>query len=218
MPAQTFETDYVILRKTPFQDSSLIVSGISSGFGRLDFLLKGARSVSRRRFPEAELFREFHVIFREAKSAEGLSSMLSCDPAGRHDGIAEKPDHYVSACAYASFLLRNTKPMLAVPDTYRAFSVLLSRLEREPESEPWISLAKFVFLYENGFVPQNGDGGSEAEEESGLSASIRKLMTLALDPEHVLPPDVKGFWRRFRVWIDNLSSWNGLEKTSAQRS
>ena len=217
MPAPTVETDYVILRKTPFQDSSLIVSGISSGFGRLDFLLKGARNVRRRQFPEAELFREFHVIFREAKSAEGLSSMVSCDPAGRHDGIAEKPDHYLSACTFAAFLLRNTKPMLAVPDTYRAFSVLLSRLERETESEPWISLAKFAFLHENGFVPQSGDGG-DAEEESGHGASVRKLMTLALDPEHVLPPDNKGFWRRFKIWIDNLSAWNGLEKASPQRS
>ena len=41
------KTTYIILRKIPFQDSSLIVSGLSPEFGRLDFLLRGARGTAR---------------------------------------------------------------------------------------------------------------------------------------------------------------------------
>jgi len=210
MASVSLETEYILLRKIPFQESSLIVSGISPGYGRLDFLLKGARNVRKRQFPEAELFREFHVIFREAKNADGLSTMVSYDPVAAHDGIAENPDHYVSACAFAAFLLRNTRPMLAMPDTCRAFSTMLTRLEREKDSDPWIPLAKFAFLYENGFLPQNEPG--VADGPASHAASVQKLMTLALDPDHVLPPDTKGFWRRFRIWIDNLTAWNGLDK------
>ena len=45
------KTTYIILRKIPFQDSSLIVSGLSPEFGRLDFLLRGARGTGAKKFP-----------------------------------------------------------------------------------------------------------------------------------------------------------------------
>lgn len=207
MANESVSGEYMILRKIPFQESSLIVAGISPEYGRLDFLLKGARSIRKRQFPEAELFREFRVIFREAKNTNGLSTMISCDPICRHDAIAAKPEHYLAACSCAAYFLRHTKPMLAIPDSYRALSHLLTRLEGSSETEPWISLAKFVFLYENGFVPL--DGGST--QETGTS-SIQRLLSLAMMDSCDLPPDKNGFWSRFRVWIDNLSAWHGLEK------
>jgi Recombination protein O N terminal. len=39
----THKTSYIILWKIPFQETGLIVSGFSEEYGRLDFLLKGAR-------------------------------------------------------------------------------------------------------------------------------------------------------------------------------
>ena len=45
------KTFYIILRKIPYQESSLIVSGLSPDFGRLDFLLKGARGTGAKKFP-----------------------------------------------------------------------------------------------------------------------------------------------------------------------
>ena len=61
------KTTYIILRKIPFQDSSLIVSGLSPEFGRLDFLLRGARGTGAKKFPYAELFRELAIEFRPPK-------------------------------------------------------------------------------------------------------------------------------------------------------
>ena len=46
MSAGTFKTRYMILRKTPFRDTSLVVAGVSADYGRLDFVLKGARAIS----------------------------------------------------------------------------------------------------------------------------------------------------------------------------
>ena len=43
MPArQPCDTNCILLRKTPFQESSLVIAAITAGYGRVDFLLKGA--------------------------------------------------------------------------------------------------------------------------------------------------------------------------------
>ncbi|MBO5959579.1 MAG: recombination protein O N-terminal domain-containing protein [Lentisphaeria bacterium] len=193
-------TSYILLRKTPFQESSLIVSGLSPDFGRIDFLLKGAKLVSKKKFPEAELFREFQVIFREARNAEGLANLISAEPVAAHDGIASNPDHYIAACNFAAFLLRNTKPMLPVPLSFRAFQLLLNRLEKSRTAEPWLSLARYAFLYENGLVPQ----GEDVRQE--------RLLAIATEPEIQIPDDRNDFWKRFVVWVDNLCDWNQLRK------
>lgn len=188
----------IILRKTPFQESSLIVAGISPDYGRVDFLLKGARSVHKRKFPEAELFREFQIQFREAKNADGLANLVSADLCGIHDSISEQVEHYIAACSCASFLLKHTRPMLAVPDSYQAFVVLLQRLATEKNAEPWCSLAKFVFLYENGFVPKDDE-------------ATQRLLQFALTPDAVLPEERRDWWLKFENWVENLIVWHGLK-------
>lgn len=199
MPArQPCDTNCILLRKTPFQESSLVISAITAGYGRVDFLLKGARTVGKRKFPEAELFREFHVIFREAKNADGLASIIECEPVAQHDAIAEKTEHYMAACSCAAFYLKNTKPMLPVPESYQAFRTMLLRMEKEKEIEPWASLARYVLLNENGFVP--------------ASPQADRLLKLALDPDMIPPEDHNSFWNRFKNWIDNLCLWSGIEK------
>ena len=62
------KTAYIILRKIPFQESGLIVSGLSPEFGRLDFLLKGVRDTGAKKFLYAELFRELSIEFRPPRT------------------------------------------------------------------------------------------------------------------------------------------------------
>ena len=58
----------------------------------------------------------------------------------------------------------------------------------------------YAFLYENGLVPQ----GEEAQQE--------RLLAYATDPHRKIPEDKNDFWKRFRIWIDNLCTWNQLRK------
>lgn len=202
-PAQT--TRYLLLRKTPFRETSLVVSGISPDFGRIDFVMKGARAVGRRHFPEAELFREFTVLFREAKNSATLAALLNCELTAFHDAVSERPANYLAACSCGEFFLRNTRPMLAVPESFQAFQILLTRLEKETSPEPWRSLARFAFLHENGFIPAD----PETENSPGV---IEKLLALSRDPARKISADRTGYWRRFQEWIDSLCVFHGLEK------
>lgn len=202
-PAES--TRYLLLRKTPFRETSLVVSGISPDFGRIDFVIKGARTVEKRHFPQAELFREFNILFREAKETTTLSTLLHCELTSFHDRVAERTGNYLAACSCGDFFLRNTRPMLAVPVSYQAFQTLLVRLEKKASPEPWRSLALFAFLHENGFVSMD----PEKQEEPDVT---RKLLALSLDPDLAPPTDRTGYWRRFQEWIDSLCVFHGLKK------
>ena len=121
----TEKTTYIILRKIPFQESSLIVSGLSPEFGRLDFLLRGARGTGAKKFPYAELFRELAIVFRPPREhASTLCSLTAHEPVASFDAIALRTGNYLAVCDYAAFLLKHTKPMLEAPETFRALETL----------------------------------------------------------------------------------------------
>ena len=88
MSAGSFKTRYMILRKTPFRDTSLVVAGISADHGRLDFVLKGARAIGKRQFPTADVFREFLLEFRPSRRPDSMPSLVALDLVADHDGIA----------------------------------------------------------------------------------------------------------------------------------
>ena len=118
------ETVCLILRHTPFQESSLIVSGISPDAGRLDFLLKGARGLGKKKFPELGLFREVALKYRPPERSSTLFSVREIEQRTIFDSIANHTENYLTACDLSAFLQANTRPMLETPQTYRAFLCL----------------------------------------------------------------------------------------------
>ena len=152
MSAGSFKTRYMILRKTPFRDTSLVVAGISADYGRLDFVLKGARAIGRTQFPTADVFREFLLEFRPARRAESMPSLVSMDLTASHDGIAQSMDCYLAACSFAAETLRRAQPMLEMPLAWQAFSVMLTRMERTLSPKTPLMLARLAVLREHGFL------------------------------------------------------------------
>lgn len=152
MIAGSFKTRYMILRKTPFRDTSLVVAGISTDHGRLDFVLKGARAIGRKQFPTADVFREFLIEFRPSRRAESMPTLVSMDLIASHDGIAQSMDCYLAACSFAAETLRRSQPMLEMPLTWQAFSVMLTRMERSFSPKIPLMLARLAVLREHGML------------------------------------------------------------------
>ena len=188
-------TDYMILRRTPYMESSLIVSGISPDFGRLDFLLRGARKTGRKNFPFACLFRELSIEFRLPRGESTLSSLQSHEPLRSHDDLALAPETYLAACDIASFLLRNTRFQLPVPRTFRALSNMFARAGTERNAFPWLPYAQLVFLHENGFV------SAPPEKEKILCA----VFDFAEGRTDAPPPFSDRYLTLFTAWIRALS-------------
>ena len=152
MSAGSFKTRYMILRKTPFRDTSLVVAGISADHGRLDFVLKGARAIGKKQFPTADVFREFRIEFRPSRRAESMPSLVSMDLTAAHDGIAQSMDCYLAACAFAAETLRRAQPMLEMPLAWQAFSVMLTRMDRTLTPKIPLMLARLAVLREHGML------------------------------------------------------------------
>ena len=152
MSTGSFKTRYMILRKTPFRDTSLVVAGISADHGRLDFVLKGARAIGRKQFPTADVFREFLIEFRPSRRTESMPTLVSMDLTASHDGIAQSMDCYLAACSFAAETLRRAQPMLEMPLTWQAFSVMLTRMERTFSPKIPLMLARLAVLREHGML------------------------------------------------------------------
>ena len=152
MSSGSFKTRYMILRKTPFRDTSLVVAGISPDYGRLDFVLKGARAIGKKQFPSADVFREFQLEFRPSRRTDSMPSLVSLDLTASHDGIAQSMDCYLAACSFAAETLRRAQPMLEMPLTWQAFSVMLTRMERTLAPKIPLMLARLAVLREHGML------------------------------------------------------------------
>lgn len=198
------KTDYIILRKTPYQETSLIVNGLSPDFGRLDFLLKGACGTGAKKFPYAGLFRELAIEFRETTGSSTLFHMKSHEPKACFDAIANRPENYLKACDYARFLLKHTHSMLELPLTYRALLVLLRRLAGPVEGTFPVSAAKLVFLQESGFVPEAGAG------DPGRASALEALLEYALTGDCPAPPFSEEYRKRLIQWTDALCVYHDL--------
>jgi len=192
MSAGTFKTRYMILRKTPFRDTSLVVAGISADHGRLDFVLKGARAIGKKQFPTADVFREFLLEFRPSRRADSMPSLVSLDFTAAHDGIAQSMDCYLAACAFASETLRRAQPMLEMPLAWQAFSVMLTRMERTLSPEIPLMLARLAVLREHGFL-----SGAVPYPEL-----VTPLFRCAVDAEAPWPEPDETALNRIIGWIE----------------
>ena len=197
MKQELWKSDYIILRKIPFQESSLIVSGLSPAFGRLDFLLKGARSQHGKKFPYAGLFRVMSVEFREKQSSSTLYYLKNHHPVRNFDGIAGNLEHYLAVCEYAAFLLKHTRSMLELPLTYQALLCGLSRLCSGNGTLFDLAAAKLVFLYEYGLVPEAPSGNS--------GRTLEILLEYALNRNQSAPEFREEYKVRLMEWIRELA-------------
>ena len=132
--ADFLSTRLLILRKTPYSDTSLVVAGVSPEAGQLHFLVRGARRIGKRQFPLADLFRELAIQYRPGRG--DLYSWHSAELVEDFSAVAQQPARFEAACRLARFALANLHAGIAQPRCYLALTVALRRLAAEPAGGP----------------------------------------------------------------------------------
>lgn len=203
------KTNFIVLRKTPYQESGLVVAGLSPDYGRVDLIVKGARAIGRKKFPIYELFRELAIQFREPGSGSSLALPRSAEALENFDGVTANPDAYLTACDFAAFLLRHSRHMLECHASYCAFKTMLSRLAKaELEPKRAAALAKLSFLQEAGLLPDgidDGQGGDSAKQ----SLLLQELLQSGAG--EIPPPAMSpAYWLKLSNWVDALAAYHGL--------
>jgi DNA repair protein RecO len=197
-------TDYIILRKTPYKETSLILAGISRKLGRSDLLVKGALKTSSKKLPAIDLFRE--ITISVAPEKQGLHPVYSAELVSNFDNVADNRGRFETACGLSRFLLSNLYSGIPAPATYNALKTALeSLINIETNCFFHLSLVKLIFLKEHGMLPEINPG-QRAEEaellENLLNAAAGKTPLPALTDEYM---------EKIAAWTDNICRFNELK-------
>ena len=190
---------YIILRKTPYRETSLVVAGISRS-GRIDLLVRGARKTAAKNLPAIDLFREIEVNVDPAK--DGLQPVYSAELVSSFDDIAMNSRSYLDACEISRFILRNSHPGVSAPASYASVKTAFEALSTSGEIA-YSPLVKLIFLEEHGLLPEIPEG-RESERvllNQLLNAGKGSNPMPEIDPEYM---------KKIAEWIETLCNYNEL--------
>lgn len=197
-------TNIIVLRKTHYSESSLIISALSAEFGRLDFIVRGAKRIEKRKFPQVDLFRELNVVFRE--SSREMHGITEAELVREHDRIASSIENYRTAHEIASFVLRNSHPGIQCQKLYLALRnsfALLCSGEAHPQTA---AILKLVYLHENGLLGTHGHADeAEKKRQRGLRIIIRDIIV-----KNSITPFTQQYWNSLSEWLDAMCRYHGL--------
>jgi recombinational DNA repair protein (RecF pathway) len=195
-------TNIIILRKTPYKESSLIVSGLSAEYGKIDLLLKGALRANKNKFPIIDLFREIKINYTPNK--EKLQAVYSPELVTQSDAIANYPKTFLELSSLALFISNNTMNMVEAPRLYLALQTALHHYRNNTYPKfPWALATQIVYLYENGLLP-NYDNNPE---EKAFIHAILKAMLRDAPPPEATPQ----YWEEMKEWLDDWCIYNELQ-------
>lgn len=195
---ETVEDDALVLRKTPYSETSLIAALLTREHGQIHVLLKGARRTGKRQFPAIDLFRQVTVQFQPAANRD-LHNLRGVELLRAHDAIAERPAHYRLALWLSRFMLANTQNNLPVPRSYTALVNAFARLAQADASEDAILLSLcFTLADESGLLPSYEDARSQRH--------IEAMLAFAADANTATPSYTREIWAGIRRWMYRLLS------------
>ena len=208
MSLEIKKTSVIILRKTPYKETSLIVSSLSPYYGRLDFILKGELKITKKKIPTVDLFRELEIEYKD-RDVE-LISPSTMDLLNSYDDISLYPKYFATACKIAIFLLKNTYSGIPCKNSYSSIKNILSKLSTNTEILYPETLIKLEYLNENGLLPYSHTN-SENLKFSKQNKLIELLLKYSKGEIDTLPDLSKEYWKRFNDWIINLCMFHHLK-------
>ena len=180
----------------------MIVSTLSPDYGKIDFVIKGAKRISKRAFPVVDIFREFNVEFREKENTK-LNVPMSLDLLAEYDDLALFPEKLRECAETTRFLLRNVYPHVACYLVYSAFINMLKMYSKGADFPSFF--VRLVYLYENGLLPQQVEGTDTYSAQKILkiliNGSVGKLTLPVIGEEYMI---------KLKRWIEYLCEFNDL--------
>jgi DNA repair protein RecO len=167
------EDEILVIRHSPYGESSLIISALSAQNGRLQLIMRSARKVSGKGAAIPDRLRHLHVRFRRGKS--DLCTLEESELIRDFQPLTRHIPSFLLATWQSGFLLRNAHPELPVPETFSNLLAGFSRMVVNPTGANRRAIALgfcFSYLAESGLLPEFSEAHqSQAEQviEAGAS-------------------------------------------------
>jgi len=192
--SESLATDFVVLRKTPYGDSRLIVAGISPDQGQLAFIVPNPLPGSKSGFPHLDLFRWVKIAYRP--SSGKLHHCQDADLVQDFSGLTRNYPSFQAACWIAQFTLANVQPETTPEHYFHALTVALRRLaEPNAQPDPVLTGVAVAFLFEEGWL----DGYQQSDQLMEQCKQLL-LMSAGAPPPKLTPP----CWSQLFAWTCQL--------------
>ena len=185
----------LVLRVTPYSETSLILVLLTREAGQQHFLLRGARKTGKKAFPAADLFRCLTIGYRPSTKTD-LQTAREVDLVRTFDAVARQTPHYLAAGWLARFALENSVANEPAPLLYEALLTAFERLAR-PEPQRCVAIALgvgFAALDEHGLQPDLA--GRESSERQ-----MRRMLDYAVDSRLPEPEYDEATWGALAEWM-----------------
>ena len=207
------QSEFIVLRKTPYRENALVLSGISPDFGKLEVIAYGAAGSSKpNSFPVADIYRVLSVTLKDNDLEQGKNGLLAAKDIELIEDFPDLPrklDNLKFIGKIGGFLLRNTvfeSPLPLVYDALRSILRILSNNEVWSQRESAIVI-KLTFLYENGLLPEPENMSAEAAGK--VMMLYEKIIECAVDAEP-LPKLSAEYYLQLDSYLNMLITRNQL--------
>ena len=178
------QTKLLILRKTPYSNSSLIIAGISPKHGQLHFFIQNGQKIKNSKFPSLDIFKEISIIFKPTKG-DSLNKPHEVELLQDYTPIAKHYPLFETAAWLAQFTIKNSTGNLECPLFYQAFTNCLQNFANSAKDtkaekdnnlkDQNITATLLCYLYEYGYLPDFSiDPHSQKQCEILISAILNR--------------------------------------------
>jgi len=205
---EIIETEFLVLRKTPYAETSLIVAGISPDAGRLHFLIRGARRLGKKQFPTVDLFRVLAVQYRAPRGE--LAVLRSANILEDFREVGTDPGAYALAAWLARLALSNTHNRDPVPNFFAVLRGALRLMVREQERGERVGPVFGRVIAATTLLALLGDHGLLPAPATVREAKRRERLLAALREDGTLP-DITGVRSKALLeWARNMAHYADL--------
>ena len=124
LPSQS--TEFLALRRTPYQEHAMIVAGISPEQGRMSFFLRRPPSASRKSYSYLDAYQLVRLDYRQSSSELCYASNIEL--VADYCGVAASLESFEAAGWISRFSLANLLPRITMPQYFTALRVAFIRL------------------------------------------------------------------------------------------
>ncbi len=201
--SEIIETTGLVLRKTPYSETSLIFVLLTRDRGQVHLIAKGALKQGKTRFPAVDLLRLIQVSYRPGKS--GLHTAREVELIEDFSRIAAVPGHFRTAMWLARFALQNSVEEDPAAQLFQALHCAFTRLAG-PKLESCVPVYLGVMLSaldEHGLLPDLSAHPSKEE-------AMGEMLAYATDAEWETPVYPDEIWFRLASWTCDHLERTGL--------
>ena len=160
-----FNSEAIVLKKTPFRDADLIVTFFTPHEGKLSALARGAKRLRSRYGPSLEVLTHGTLIYFD-REGKNLVNINSFDIIHSFQKIRENLFASVSAQYLCELILGFIPERAAAPQSFALLLAALEAIQSTRDPEPILRIFEIRFLMETGFAPRM-DGCVACGAEAG---------------------------------------------------